>query len=61
MTAPMGATPADIAKLPEAAFNVSLYPEVSDATARFLEKNFGQKFTTTIPIGVGATANLFWK
>ncbi len=55
VTAPMNATPADIAKLPEAAFNVSLYPEVSDATARFLEKNFEQKFTTTIPIGVGAT------
>ena len=28
---------------------------MSDAAARFLEKNFGQKFTTTIPIGVGAT------
>jgi light-independent protochlorophyllide reductase subunit B len=55
VTAPMNATPADIVKLPEAAFNISLYPEVSDATARFLEKNFGQKFTTTIPIGVGAT------
>jgi light-independent protochlorophyllide reductase subunit B len=55
VTAPMNATPADIARLPEAAFNVSLYPEVSDATARFLEKNFGQKYTTTIPIGVGAT------
>jgi light-independent protochlorophyllide reductase subunit B len=55
VTAPMNATPADIAKLPEAAFNISLYPEVSDSTARFLEKNFGQKFTTTIPLGVGAT------
>lgn len=55
VTAPMGATPADIARLPEADFNVSLYPEVSDATARFMEKNFGQKFTTCIPIGVGAT------
>jgi light-independent protochlorophyllide reductase subunit B len=55
VTAPMNATPADIARLPEAAFNVSLYPEVSDATARYLEKNFGQKFTTTVPIGVGAT------
>jgi light-independent protochlorophyllide reductase subunit B len=55
VTAPMHATPADIVKLPEASFNVSLYPEVSDATARFLEKSFGQKFTTTIPIGVGAT------
>jgi light-independent protochlorophyllide reductase subunit B len=55
VTAPMNATPADIARLPEAAFNVSLYPEVSDATARYLEKNFGQKFTKTVPIGVGAT------
>jgi light-independent protochlorophyllide reductase subunit B len=55
VTAPMSATPAEIARLSEAAFNVSLYPEVSEATARFLEKNFGQKFTTTIPIGVGAT------
>ncbi len=55
VTAPLNATPADIAKLPEAAFNISLYHEVSDATARFLEKNFGQKFTSTVPIGVGAT------
>jgi light-independent protochlorophyllide reductase subunit B len=55
VTAPMNATPADIVRLPEAAFNISLYPEISDATARFLEKNFGQKFTSTVPIGVGAT------
>jgi light-independent protochlorophyllide reductase subunit B len=55
VTAPMGASPSDLVKLPEAAFNISLYPEVSDAAVRFLEKNFGQKFTTTIPIGVGAT------
>jgi light-independent protochlorophyllide reductase subunit B len=55
VTAPMNATPADIAKLPEADFNVSLYPEISDATARFLEKSHGQKFTTTVPIGVTAT------
>jgi len=55
VTAPMNATPADIARLPEALFNISLYPEVSDATARFLEKNFDQKFTTTIPIGIAAT------
>jgi light-independent protochlorophyllide reductase subunit B len=55
VTAPMGATPADIAQLPAAAFNVSLYSEISDATARFLEKNFGQQFTKTIPIGVAAT------
>lgn len=55
VTAPMGATPADISRLPEAAFNISLYPEISDAAARFLEKTHGQKFTTTVPIGVTAT------
>jgi light-independent protochlorophyllide reductase subunit B len=55
VTAPLSATPADIVRLPEAQFNVSLYPEISDATARFLEKNFGQRFTTVVPIGVGGT------
>ena len=55
VTAPLDATPADLARLPEADFNVSLYPEISEQAARFLEKTFGQKFTTVIPIGVGAT------
>jgi light-independent protochlorophyllide reductase subunit B len=55
VTAPMDATPADIARLPEAAFNVVLYPEVAESAARHLEKTFGQKFTRTIPIGVTAT------
>jgi light-independent protochlorophyllide reductase subunit B len=55
VTAPMDATPADLVKLPEAAFNVVLYPEVAESAARHLEKTFGQKFTKTIPIGVTAT------
>jgi light-independent protochlorophyllide reductase subunit B len=55
VTAPMDATPADLVKLPEAAFNVVLYPEVAESAARHLEKAFGQKFTKTIPIGVTAT------
>jgi light-independent protochlorophyllide reductase subunit B len=55
VTAPMDATPADLAKLPDAAFNVVLYPEVAESAARHLEKTFGQKFTKTIPIGVTAT------
>jgi light-independent protochlorophyllide reductase subunit B len=55
VTAPMGATPADLARLPRAAFNVVLYPEVAESAARHLEKTFGQKFTRTIPIGVAAT------
>jgi light-independent protochlorophyllide reductase subunit B len=55
VTAPLDAKPADLARLPEAQFNISLYPEISEPAARYLEKTFGQPFTTTIPIGVGAT------
>jgi light-independent protochlorophyllide reductase subunit B len=53
--APLGATPADVARLGEADFNVVLYPEIADEAARWLEKAFGQPYTKTIPIGVGAT------
>ena len=53
--APMGSTPADIAGLGEADFNVVLYPEIAHEAARWLEKSFGQKFTKTVPIGVNAT------
>jgi len=55
VVAPLGATPADLARLGNAAFNVVLYPEVAGVAARFLERSLGQKATTTIPIGVGAT------
>ena len=53
--APLGARPTDLVGLPEADFNVVLYPEIADAAARYLEKAFGQPCTKTIPIGVGAT------
>lgn len=53
--APMGAGPADIARLPAAHFNVLLYPETGESAARWLERNFDQPFTKTVPIGVGAT------
>ncbi|MEM8632583.1 MAG: ferredoxin:protochlorophyllide reductase (ATP-dependent) subunit B [Pseudomonadota bacterium] len=55
VVAPFGATPADIAELPRAHFNVMLYPETSEAACRWLERNHGQPFTKTVPIGVGAT------
>lgn len=55
VVAPLGAAPADIARLGEADFNVVLYPEIGEAAARWLEKTFGQKRTTVVPIGVGAT------
>ena len=53
--APMGATPADLARLGDADFNVVLYPEVAGQAASWLKRSFGQAFTTIIPIGVGAT------
>jgi light-independent protochlorophyllide reductase subunit B len=55
VTAPLGATPADVARLGEADFNVVLYPEVAGQAAQWLSRSFGQKFTRTVPIGVGAT------
>ena len=55
VTAPMGATPADIARLGEADFNVVLYPEIAGQAASWLQRTFGQPFTRTIPIGVSAT------
>lgn len=55
LVAPLGASPADIARIGEADFNVVLYPEIASTTARWLEKTFGQPSTQVVPIGVGAT------
>jgi len=55
VTAPMGASPADITRLPAAHFNVLLYPETGEAAARWLERTHDMPFTRTVPIGVGAT------
>ncbi|MFN6978285.1 MAG: ferredoxin:protochlorophyllide reductase (ATP-dependent) subunit B [Gemmobacter sp.] len=55
VTAPMGASPADIARMGAAHFNVLLYPETGEGAARWLEKTHGQPWTKTVPIGVGAT------
>ena len=55
VTAPMGATPADIARLGAAHFNVLLYPETAESAARWMERELGQPYTKTVPIGVGAT------
>ena len=57
VAAPMGATPADLARLGAADFNICLYPEIADTTCRWLEKTFGQKTVRTIPIGHGATCD----
>ncbi len=56
VTAPLGASPADIARLPDADFNIVLYPETGDDAARWLEKKFGQPTIRTVPLGVNATS-----
>jgi light-independent protochlorophyllide reductase subunit B len=55
VTAPLGASPADLARLGEADFNVVLYPELAEPAARWLEKTFRQPLVSTVPLGVGAT------
>ena len=51
----MNATPADLARLGEADFNVVLYPEIAGVAASWLQRTFGQPFTKIVPIGVSAT------
>jgi len=53
--APLDATPADLARLGDADFNIVLYPEVALLTAQWLQRNFGQPTAKTVPIGVRAT------
>ncbi|RZS58554.1 ferredoxin:protochlorophyllide reductase (ATP-dependent) subunit B [Sphaerotilus mobilis] len=55
LVAPMGATPADLARLAEADFNVMLYPEVAQTAASWMSRQLGLPCTRTVPIGVGAT------
>ena len=53
--APLGAAPADLARLGDASFNIVLYPETGLQAASWLSRQFGQAMVTTVPIGVGAT------
>ena len=55
VTAPLGATPADLARLGEADFNVVLYPEIAGPAAAWLARAHAQPATKTIPIGLNAT------
>ncbi len=55
VVAPMDATPADLARLGDADFNVVLYPEVAGTAAQWLTRAHKQPATKTVPIGVGAT------
>jgi light-independent protochlorophyllide reductase subunit B len=55
VVAPEGASPEDIMRIPDADFNICLYPEVAQTTCAWLERTFGQPYVKTVPIGVGAT------
>ena len=55
VVAPLGASPADLARLGEADFNVVLYPEIAGQAAAWLTRTFGQPATKGVPIGIGAT------
>jgi light-independent protochlorophyllide reductase subunit B len=55
VTAPLGATPQDLARLGNADFNIVLYPEIAGQAATWLERSFGQPALRTVPIGVSAT------
>jgi light-independent protochlorophyllide reductase subunit B len=55
VVAPLGASVADLRSIPDADFNVVLYPEVAETTGRWLQKTFGMPLVKTVPIGVLAT------
>jgi light-independent protochlorophyllide reductase subunit B len=55
VVAPWEASPVDIARLPEADFNVVMYPEIAQQAAQWLQRTCGQPSTKTVPIGMGAT------
>ena len=53
--APLNASVKDIQNLAQADFNVVLYPEIANTTAQWLDRQFNQPYTRTMPMGVGAT------
>ena len=53
--APLGASPADLARLGEADFNVVLYPEIAGTAARGWSAPSPARSPRRCPIGVGAT------
>ncbi len=52
---PLNATLEDIARLPDADFNIDLYPEISGTTAAWLQRTFGMPCAKTVPMGLSAT------
>jgi len=57
VAAPLGASPEDLLRIPDADANVCLYPEVAQTTCGWLQRTFRQPTIKSIPIGVGATCD----
>jgi light-independent protochlorophyllide reductase subunit B len=57
VVAPLGASPEDLLRIPEADANVCLYPEVAHTACNWLKRSFRQPTVSTTPIGVGATCD----
>jgi light-independent protochlorophyllide reductase subunit B len=57
VVAPWGASPADVARLGDADFNVVMYPETAMQAAQWLQRTIGQPATKVVPIGHGATVD----
>jgi light-independent protochlorophyllide reductase subunit B len=55
VSAPLGAAPDDLRRIPDADANVCLYPEIALSTCNWLQRSFDMPIITTVPIGVGAT------
>lgn len=55
VVAPLSARPRDLLRIPDADFNVIMYPEVASVAAQWLKRTFNQPMTTIVPIGVNAT------
>ena len=55
VTAPLGARPADLMRIPTADANICLYPEVAATVCSWLERSFGMPTVKTVPIGIAAT------
>ncbi|MEL6921205.1 MAG: ferredoxin:protochlorophyllide reductase (ATP-dependent) subunit B [Pseudomonadota bacterium] len=55
VVAPLHATPYDLTLLPNADFNIALYPEISGQAAQWLKRTFRQPVVDVQPIGVNAT------
>jgi light-independent protochlorophyllide reductase subunit B len=55
VVAPLNASVHDLRELAQADFNVLLYPEIGSTAALWLQRQFQQPFTKSVPIGVQAT------